>query len=433
MSPARTGLAILVVAILFGSFVLSQDSTLFAQDSSPSPTAVPFDELPVCPPFTPDSAVPTPTVDFLNSDDEPRCRVEAPSSTAEPTPTAPVPTPIAPAANTQNPPLYLPSVQGATSQSNLVDAGEIIDSDEPAPKDIPFDQLPECPEFPPIDQTKLPPPDQDAPRCRVKPAFVTDVSAELKSGKTLSDLGIAGDPPQWDPESAQTSDMAMPDATFTSSWAQHNFAISSSPYATKISGIASLFSASLAAGKSWNDFHYYNRIMLGSNTTGPWGCGQLDKFTLGIIQGTLGSHTSTTPKVIYEEYTSHTCQVGGGTLSVSGSIAMQIRRIGVNTWQGEVWTGGTWAVLFSSTPISWGQDGAIRAAGGHEYWTRNGEKSSMSIPTNFISHLAINNTPWATVVLPGAWSGASNTLAESPFAAYDLVGGSYTSIVIRAN
>ena len=122
MSPARTALAILLVGLLV-SVVFSSGSSLFAQETAATPTYVPYDQLPICPPMILNPTNPTPVADPNGL----VCRGPFVFVTETPTPLAsPSPTPTAtisaealvPADRpTQNNKLYLPMMQGSAISS----------------------------------------------------------------------------------------------------------------------------------------------------------------------------------------------------------------------------------------------------------------------------------------------------------------------------
>ncbi len=64
MTPTRIGLGFLLVSLLVGVIVLSPVASLFAQETSPVPTHVPYEELPVCPPLILNPSNPTPAPDW---------------------------------------------------------------------------------------------------------------------------------------------------------------------------------------------------------------------------------------------------------------------------------------------------------------------------------------------------------------------------------
>jgi hypothetical protein len=65
----------LLASLLAGLIVVSPHGLLIAQEVSATPTEIPFNELPECPPFTLEALTPTPIPDF--SATAPRCRVNS--------------------------------------------------------------------------------------------------------------------------------------------------------------------------------------------------------------------------------------------------------------------------------------------------------------------------------------------------------------------
>lgn len=458
MSPVRNGLVFLLVGLLVAIFFvspLSQRSSLFAQEPSATPTSFPdWDDIPYCPPVTenPSSSEATP----LPSANAPICRAtgvvfsdegpysENPSEVTQepsdsqsdatpiaPTPTAPVASLEAADIPNQTHKLYLPSAhdgQPSTSESANTD-GEVIYSEYLNHPYIPIDQLPECPDVPPFDLENLPLPDPNAPQCRVKSTF-SDMSELILQGVDISKLGFSIDPPMIRPSTVLASGVSAPDGTFNYAWAQHDLAVpSGQPVITSILGVVSAMNPSLPAGKSWNDFHYFNRLQLGSSTTSY--CGQLSKFSVGVGRGYVGGIANPTPTLIWEEYNGSYCGVFTTTINVTNSITVQIVKIGTNRYLGQAWL-GYWYLMFDRT-VSWSVDGGTKAAAGHQYWTVAGDKASMSVPTNFTSQLQLNGKPWANVVGPVGWSGYTTTFTDSPFAVLDSTSGTYTSISVKAN
>ena len=172
MSPAHKAFFILLAILLAGFVIVSPQGLLVAQEASATPTEIPFNELPECPPFTPDPLIPTPAPD-PHDNSAPVCRLKTtlivdvrelieqgidprtvgisgdpvfseestPSPFATPAPSItfvePVASPIAADVPHQTHALYLPSIQddptselsaSATPTSSLL----ISDSSEPS-------------------------------------------------------------------------------------------------------------------------------------------------------------------------------------------------------------------------------------------------------------------------------------------------------------
>ena len=227
MSPVRTVIAVLLVSLLVGIFAFSPVSSLVAQETSATPTAIPYEDLPQCPPLVPDSLLPTPEPDL--SPNAPRCRGPVVYATATPLPTAPPPPPTLTATPdvaeeissgpessdvpNQTNKLYLPMMQGDSEDESANIGGEVDDTVEPYPGYIPFEQLPICPEIPPVDSSKLPPPDDSPPTCRVQSTLIVDVRELIEQGIDPASVGISGDRPPSESDSVQTSGVAIPDAS----------------------------------------------------------------------------------------------------------------------------------------------------------------------------------------------------------------------------
>lgn len=97
--------------------------------------------------------------------------------------------------------IYLPQMHGNTYDVSSAESPIQLNEGE-----VPFDELPICPEIPPIDSTKSLPPDDSKPICRVESILIIDVSELIERGEDPADYGIGGDPvwSEYDPNSVSS-------------------------------------------------------------------------------------------------------------------------------------------------------------------------------------------------------------------------------------
>lgn len=473
-----------VISTVFILSLSGPPNLLLAQQdpaASPSATPIPDDywnNLPICPDYvlTP-SIEPTPMGN--GGDATPTCRLSPDSQTymdllplyeqgydlsalgfADPDPESaqlfPFLTPVAQAASggvTQTtdelvlqgkPRTYLPLLQNDADPSRL--------STEPAASTtptvtlvytsqlnhpyIPFDQLPECEDtVANVSDTTLP--DFNAPQCRAKTVAYIDLKALYDKGVDLQKLGF-GDPPRTASNTSQESEMgqAAVNGTPTTSWAQYDLTVPAGYSGiSNIFGVASGKTPTLAPGFFWQNYHYYNRLQMGSSSVGY--CGQLSKLALGIAYGTFDSTTITSnPTLVWERYTYQGCGMTVTGTATTNSLRLYIVNVAPNRYLGEVWLNGQWVVVFNEY-VNWGL--GTRVAGGHQLWARYQDKHNIRVPTNFTSQLALNDYPWADRVFlltRPELNGVTIPYIDYPFNVMDIVGPnnkSYTSISISAN
>ena len=200
----------------------------------------------------------------------------------------------------------------------------------------------------------------------------------------------------------------------------------------------------LPEGKSWNDYHYFNRIHVvnegerdvicpissGINYTGP------EHIAVGFAKGLFGTtiyHNELIVEKYYRDVTNYgkvKCEiVGTGRIHNDPSaIFYGIHRSG-NVWQVTAWF-GDW-VDVATVHTTWRV--APSVVYGQEIWARNGDKHNVLAPLNFIHHVNIkgnNNVlgPWHDTYLQTPLKGRSESIPEAPFSVTDLARDDRTSI-----
>ena len=210
---------------------------------------------------------------------------------------------------------------------------------------------------------------------------------------------------------------------------------------TEIRGNASGRAPRLSDDKSWNDYHYFNRLHVKNprsriicpvssriNYTGP------EFLTVGIATGLFGD-TVYGNHIIVKKYYKDVKNYGRTKCEITKhrihndhtAILFKIHQ-NSNVWKFDAWF-GEWKTL-DSAHTTWRV--APSAAYGQEIWARNKDLHNVIAPLNFIHKVAImgeeKNGPWHENFLESSLKMRSQWFAESPFSVTDLVGHDYTSI-----
>lgn len=306
---------------------------------------------------------------------------------------------------------------------------------------IPLDQQPDCPAdtyTKPV-QSGPYPADPYAPQCKLK-VETQDLTAFLKNGGKLSDVGLSIDPPNANLTTTQIT-AAATNGTTQYSWAQNIFSSSSNnAWIDEIDGTISLYQPTLLNGaNNWLNYHYYNRLVAGSSTQGQ--CGVLSKITVGMDVGRFNGQGPSTPQLVGEYYTSQGCVAVISNLQFTGNTILFRIVCGNFSCSGQAWLNNAWMTIVSSAntwPSGNGQPN--RFAAGHELWALNGDKANIKIPVNFVDRLRVSGfsnsfRPWSDLVLVAPLQGGSSVNLDAPFGWLDapIIVDDFTSFVAQAN
>lgn len=262
-------------------------------------------------------------------------------------------------------------------------------------------------------------------------------------------VGVEGWPLAQVMQQQMQSDEARAAATFTNSDAHYHLncygTSGCNQQTTGMRFVAANFSSRIPTGPTnWADYVVTNRVQfvqpLTVNITCQNGGAADSMLALGVGYGFLMGQVinGSQMKVYWQDWNHGACNNNATNIFVDPDIAVLMRMYMTSYdssltfafWKGEIWT-GQWTVVFQNVQMPYTYMPRLYA--GSQLWAKNGDKSTVNWPLNFIHKSVIADqigagVPWGVYTLPSALNNKTSILAESPYRVYDLIGGEYTSI-----
>jgi hypothetical protein len=222
---------------------------------------------------------------------------------------------------------------------------------------------------------------------------------------------IAGGPPPPPDEGSKSSSVSSPQSA-TGSFAEWTWVCPASvPSDTCYSGVHGLNSVFAdytgmtpflsCCFKSWNDFVFISRIVIGQNYsfTCPNGLVTTPSLQVGTGYGVVvpgNPWSGINLRLWYAWYTPGNCQVYWLNYYTNVRVMQHIETYALlqnnqEIWYSRLWTGSTYVYLVNGTVTLPWAGWAPRLEVGNFLWARYQDKTSIHIPTNIMGHVYVAN------------------------------------------